>query len=76
VFRAALKISEGSGGAGPAIGCTVGVPLIEVGSAVESSVFTVLAGEAKGAGGLSMAAQNAREGRGLDSEQAVELMKG
>jgi hypothetical protein len=33
-------------------------------------------GEAKGAGGLSMAAQNAREGRGLDSEQAVELMKG
>jgi hypothetical protein len=40
-------------------------------------VFIVPApGEAKGAGGLSMAAQNAGRGRGLDSEQAVELMKG
>jgi hypothetical protein len=36
IARAPLKISEGSGDDGPAIGCTVGSPLIEVGSVVEN----------------------------------------
>jgi hypothetical protein len=48
LFRAPLKISEGSGGDGPAIGCTVDSPLIEVGSVLENRRWCPLAGRRAG----------------------------